>query len=560
MVYFKGYDILQDFTLILRIFLWMPLMISKFMNPKLKLLLVSCVSVAKKNKREILVLLSVIFILVLRIVVLSSGGENSMDVYYHVALADMGRGVYMDKEFPYTALSLWNQQFSDKELGFHLMLSIFRTTKLWLGMSAIPPFNFEYTLFLLLFFFSFITTAVYFKIKNIFIYTFLLVSISPFFLMRIEMLRPHLLAITILVGSCMMFDKIRVLRDLWIAFLLGAFMAWCYSNPHFILFTAVAFACFKGKKNIKLIILIPLVVTLGIVAGFIIHPQFPNTFINWKVQCVDVVLASLSNNTVVRIGEELKPADIHFIIEQWALYLLAVVNIVLFSTACFKVGIKKIPGYVSSFFILAIFSSIGTFAAIRFSEYAVPFSLLALGAIISWSGEHNLFHWQFSKKVAFKVSVVLAFCFMVYSGINYFEKMKCKVVYPYTEFASYLTNNSFPPATLIGNINWSDFPLLLFAAPQYRYLTGVDPMFAYFANRDKMNKIELLRTGRQFLRPEELYEITGTRFMFVSKYNNQLSAELFKHGFVSIYQGKDGNLFDLWLSYKRRLSLNKGGH
>ena len=39
--------------------------------------------------------------------------------------------------------------------------------------------------------------------------------------------------------------------------------------------------------------------------GFLIHPQVPNTFINWKIQCIDVPLFMLQENPPLSLGQEM---------------------------------------------------------------------------------------------------------------------------------------------------------------------------------------------------------------------------------------------------------------
>ena len=56
------------------------------------------------------------------------------------------------------------------------------------------------------------------------------------------------------------------------------------------------------KDHGRKIFFLPLISLAGLLAGYLIHPQFPNTFIIWKVQSLDALL-----NPVLGSGKALTP-------------------------------------------------------------------------------------------------------------------------------------------------------------------------------------------------------------------------------------------------------------
>ena len=225
--------------------------------------------------------LGAIFMLGLRIATLSSGEDNSQDVYYHIALADFGPIVYTQKDFPILTMSCWRNTFSDKELTFHFILTGIRRAKRLMNLDMQPPFNSEYAIFVAMLMVSFVLVLSHYKVKHISLYVLALVCLSPFLMTRLPLLRPHLLAMTLIFFSCLFFDYVRSWRRLWIPVVFGFVMAWSYSNPHFILLSAAVFSIVALRKDWRLAVAIPMTALLGIVLGFTLHPQFPNTFINW---------------------------------------------------------------------------------------------------------------------------------------------------------------------------------------------------------------------------------------------------------------------------------------
>jgi len=117
----------------------------------------------------------------------------------------------------------------------------------------------------------------------------------------------------------------------------------------------------------------------------------------------------------------------------------------------------------------------------------------------------------------------------------------------YPELRSFATwaGKTLPDGTGIANLIWGDFPMLFYSAPQFRYLMGLDPMFGYRWNAEKVERLEKFRTGQLALSPHEVMELTGSRFAFVPRRAGPLAKLLIQHGFVVVYRENDGWLFDL---------------
>jgi hypothetical protein len=111
------------------------------------------------------------------------------------------------------------------------------------------------------------------------------------------------------------------------------------------------------------------------------------------------------------------------------------------------------------------------------------------------------------------------------------------------DFTRWTRTVGLPVGTVIGNLNWSDFPVLLYSAPQFRYLHGLDPMFGMAAFPERVRALERFRLGRQLLPPAELRAVIGTPFAYVSPRNWALARDMAAAGFVIVYQGDDGWLF-----------------
>ena len=123
---------------------------------------------------------------------------------------------------------------------------------------------------------------------------------------------------------------------------------------------------------------------------------------------------------------------------------------------------------------------------------------------------------------------------------SYFEPQK-----PFTHLAEWFRRNerAIPPGTVIANLNWSEFPQLYYAMPQYRYLCGLDPSFGYFYKKDITLAIEQIRLGGALPEPRDMMLLTGSPLIFLSERDSPLAERLYKAGYRMIYQGRDGWLF-----------------
>ena len=471
--------------------------------------------------------------------------ENSVDCYYHIALADSGPGFYIQKTFPKLTMSIWTENFSDKELFYHFLLSSLRSYQSFLDISLSPPFNFPALFFIALLIMAFVYTAYYFKIKNLIYYSLPLIFISPFFTNRILMLRPHVLSITLMLLCCPLVDSIKDNRSLGKLFVFSAFTAWCYSNPHFILLPVIAFSITKFKKNHLLACLLPLTCIAGIAFGYLFHPQFPNTFLNWKIQCVDVIQQALLSNRVVGIGTE-------FSSPGWLWLLKNALPFIIFICSFFaliNLRAKKSLNFSSNVISMGIIAAVATFAVflgIRAMEYAVPFVLLFAGLLLVEYKHRGVPLPDFIQsprviKYSKILIVTLSIAFLVFQ----IEALSKKaVIEPIDEFAEWAKNENLPKNTNIANLIWSDFPILLYSCPQFRYLSGMDPMFSYAVAPEKVKKIELLRLRKIKLSPKELSKIVDAKYAFIRK-PYTLGKVLEKRGYKAVYRGRDGWLFDL---------------
>ena len=484
--------------------------------------------------------------------------ENSVDAYYHVALADLGPKYYTARKIPQLTMSVWKDRFSDKELGYHLLLTAVRGSARNVGLSETPPFNLDALFFdfLLLTAFVFACAAFGTRPRDLVFLSTALVVATPFFTDRLLMLRPHNLSIALMITACAVFHKLRGSRALSIAAVaLGLVSAWCYSNPHFLLLPAAAFALPDWLRRGGLRPFAPvLAIVAGIIVGYTLHPQFPNTFLNWKIQCVDVPWQALTGGRIIALGTEFdKPGAVWFLKNAVSL-MVFISNALLFARIAEKVDgesrldtVRQMDPTALAMFAAATVAICATTLGMRAMEYAWPFVLLSLAANIAALKRDGLeFPRPFAGgrfPAAVKILVAVAACaFIVFQTENYARKTGMP---PIADFAAYMARSGIPPGTVIANLAWSDYPFLIYSCPEYKYMSGMDPMFSYAFDPVKTLRLEKFRRGKLKLTPTELEDVVGAKYLFLRKMYSVYARKIRMFPCVTLYEGADGWLFKI---------------
>jgi len=122
---------------------------------------------------------------------------------------------------------------------------------------------------------------------------------------------------------------------------------------------------------------------------------------------------------------------------------------------------------------------------------------------------------------------------------------------PYDGFAAW-ARWRLPARAVVGNLFLSDFPMLFYSAPEFRYLLGLDPMFGYRHRPEEVARLEKFRRAELDLPPAELARVIGTRWAFASVHGAALADILKRRGFRAAYEGPDGWVFDLEEIEERR--------
>ena len=512
-----------------------------------------------KVKHHIIFTLSPGFILVLLVFFslrreLTHCGELCIDCFYHLAMALQGPSVFMGREFPTLTMSVWSDRFADKELLYHLLLYPMVGVQRWLAGAITPPFNLTATMVFAVLSAAFFLVAHQLRLRPIWLWALIMLFCSFEFMQRIMMLRPHVL------GSAMFLFTIAALlithrryRN-WTIFGVGFLYAWAYSNPHFMLLPLAGFAVCRWRRERWRAVITAVIGVGGLFAGLIIHPQFPHNLLIWKIQAIDVIVATFDPELKNWLGMELNHGGWRNAIASYLLYFMAVLD---FFYLLILLVYREKRIWAPSFQAIGLISFIGlvgVFVNTRALEYAVPCTVLFTGMMFHLLG-HRLCasgHRRLVRIISPGVPLMVALGMGLWTllgtvlwNLSVITPSPQLISHPSSEFAAAARKAGLPPGTIIGNLFWADFPALFFSCPQYRYLGGLDPMFSYAADPVRTTRLMRFNYRKLKLTPPELRQLIGTRYAFVSNDYRKLAVAMFEQDYGIVYQGRDGWLFDL---------------
>ncbi|MBT3377249.1 MAG: hypothetical protein HN742_05140 [Lentisphaerae bacterium] len=460
--------------------------------------------------------------------------DLSFDAPYHVTMGDLFNQAATGRTFPWTQLSIWRTHFCDKELGFHALLSAIRRWGALCGYSdGGPPFVFETAVLVSLWTFVFCWVAVRSRVRKLHLFLPLVLLSCPFFTYRLNLVRPHVLSIMLMLATaaCLTSPIPKGKRRLFL-YLLGIAFAYGHSNPHFILIPVGCWTLIHLKSHRGEALLPCVIAVSGVLTGLIVHPQFPNTLIIWKLQCVDVVLQVLTGSLDLSSPVELRAPTLTHFGQNAAIF-------VMLAAACVGWWQRRpvCPANASLFLLVGLVCTAGFFLSKRMLEYAVPFTVIALGQLPP----------SLPGLTPNKRRVGLGIILLLMAGALPWHRhaFASGRAAPPRKFATWAADN-LEPGTYICNLLWSDFPTLFYIAPEFRYAYGLDPMFAYAAMGDDYVLLEKYAKGDlPFPSPGELKVLVGTRYVYVSVYGVRVARRLAAAGYGLAYQGTDAWLFDL---------------
>ncbi len=237
---------------------------------------------------------------------------------------------------------------------------------------------------------------------------------------------------------------------------------------------------------------LPLVSIGATAIGLIANPFFPNNL--WYFWWQFFQIGAVNYQSVIGVGTEWYPYAVHLLAADTALVTVPLILAVL----CFALYAKRRDAVQWSALVLTIFFFVITLKSRRYVEYYVPFAAITSALLLMPQLTQLSSRWLLEKiqrlslgKLLGYTAIVLFFSFATLTisikSVVLLDDYFSRHGHPFDLFvgAEQWLDSTVAAGSTIFHSDWDEFPALFYQAPQYGYISGLDPTFLYLADPDK---------------------------------------------------------------------------
>ncbi len=450
-----------------------------------------------KNQVAITILLGLIGLLIIQWLTPKIWGA---DGYLHIRMSQMVKSQGFLKSLPQAKYSYFADRFSDKDWVYHLLLVPFTYGKdLFVGAkwAAWLYGGVLYSTIVLI-------GSYYVNSAGL-----ILVGLAPFlsshFLLTMSRPRPMVLGISL--GLWAVHGLLRKKPKTILLSSLG------YAMMHITGVLAIGYAVavkvfgwmFQEKMSLKLV----LMAILGVIGGFVLHPNLPENFFYFYLNGVLVPFFA-ARWGVLELGAEFFPMTTLEYIKSYPLIILGILGM------CLVVIVErpKIKRRTQIMTVLAsVFVVMGMMSQ-RYIAHGYPFMILGLGMFVSdWTSNKGfkLFLKKIEKGVNLLILVLMVTVILMIGGslkkVSQTAKGTTVMNGHYEEMGNWLKDN-VPAGETIFHANWSDSQYFIGVNPKNNYFVTLDPVYMWHKNQE----VYKLYRAVAFAQLEDPYEVLKNVF------------------------------------------------
>lgn len=401
-------------------------------------------------------------------------GLYGVDGFYHIKRAYLLRTERYLGDMSWMQFTVIKDRSLDIAFLFWVLLIPFTLGNLIWGAKLAVAF------FGGIFFALFFVLLLRFKIKHCFWWLLLLLFASPSFIFMLNLARPHILAVSLVLLTLLFVIKHRYLP----LFLLGLFYTLAYEV--FFVYLVIVFSfvigeiIFLKKFNLKL----ALASIGGILSGLLLHP-YPYDYLWFVFNTLFRIPYYRFSGRLVLLGSGLHGAPAHTFLASIPFFLMFSFILIIFLPQRKKFLIlprgKKI--ILFSLSLLFVFFLASTFVSSMLIYYLIPLGILLFALVFQ-----DFFSYQdfkpliklLKKDIIFKVALVFLILIWIFDfGLMVIKAVKSSTYFfHYQAGAEWLSQNT-PARSIVFQSNWDSFPALFFYNHHNYYLVGLDPSVMY---------------------------------------------------------------------------------
>ncbi|NQV04886.1 MAG: hypothetical protein HQ532_05230 [Candidatus Omnitrophica bacterium] len=384
------------------------------------------------------------------------------DGYLHIRMAEFLRDLGPRYDFHWARYSTFTEHFSDKDFLYHAALIPFTFFKdIFFGAKLAAA------IFAALLFFVFYLILKRYSDKKILLFFLIPFFFSDMFLQAISRPRP----ISLVVMVSLLAIHLIIKKRHGLLFLTALLYSLGHITSPLIIIYALIVEIVRYVDKKEFCAKTIMVTFLGVLTGFIIHPNVPNNFLVFYLNSILVPIYTIKTG-VLELGAEFFPLNTRELLLSYPVVVAGVIGLV-------YLGISRRPKArfeTKVFLALSMVFFVLSFICRRYLLHGYPIMLIALACYCSdsFSGVKNI-----SKK-----AVVFIIFGMAILGFNSFKAVKynglvTKIVNTHYEQAGRWMEQNIPEGELIFHANWSDSQYFIGLNPKNDYFVTLDPVYMY---------------------------------------------------------------------------------
>ena len=400
------------------------------------------------------------------------------DPYYHIKFAQLTRTQGPILDFPWAQWSSWRDAFFDKEVLYHLYLSLFTYGDLMQGAKVANVIlgSAIFTVFMLVLRLNGVRWAWF--------WWFMLISSGGYFLFRMNVTRPQVFSVLILLLGIHFLINERH----HIVGLISLIYSLSYTGHYQYVGLALGYVGVVYLMEKRLPWKLFVWALCGMLLGWVVHPNFPNNVSGFFLQNVLVIANQWAPTVNLNMGGEMNPmttrsllgVNSSTLIPLWLAFTVALIKRPVVPTrTAFLFACSTL------YLILMLFTK-------RFAEYWIPVTTLFSAVYFTpllqgWQPVHALYRFfsdrpLIGSKVGGMVAigaitVGLGFMF-VRSHFDSFKQVNRCGESTYAPSARYVRDH-IPKGKQVLTCDWDDAPYLFYYSHKHYYTVFLDPNFMY---------------------------------------------------------------------------------
>ncbi|MDP3770825.1 MAG: hypothetical protein Q8R16_00825 [bacterium] len=470
------------------------------------------------------------------------------DSFYHAGMAELAASGTFPSRFPWLELTTLRDTYADLHFLYHLALVPF--VRLFGAMAGLRIATITAVGLFTVVFFTLLRAL---RTKGAFAFTLLLLGSSAF-MFRANLAKAQGFAFVVLFLGLMAIAR----RSYTGVFLAALFATWTSSHWPVLIVAVAAFSLLhvfttalgdpRSWRAIVVSIREAFVLLasamIGVAAGLIVNPYFPGILDVTRDQIIRIALVGGIPEANVGIewgalslGEFFR--SVGFLLP---LLLLAVMGTV---TRCAQlvrrqeVADRDRATTALALGILTIAFAVLTLRSRRHIEFFVPFAVLfcAVGMqpVIAWLWPPRLqVGWRRPGTARRALSSFVLVVAIIGFAVGSFRALRTQRQYFVDGFradhlrgAATWVREHVPAGALVFHADWDDFPYLFLNNRDHRYLIGLDPRFAYFANPDRFRAWARIGRGEETGNvAQRIVDTFGTTHAVVANQQQALQEQL----------------------------------